>query len=283
MMKTIYKNTFSVFVIVALVMPMTVMAEDVDSAMTRAEEMKVKQAERRAEMDAKRTEKMAENESKRLEAFCSRFTEQAAKIAANITEHKGQLQERKENRDDTISQNRDNRDAILENKRSDTDGRRSEMYAKLEAKADTDAKKAAVADFKDTVEKAVDTRRVAVNTALETFRKGVDAAVVGRKDDMKKNADAFEAAVNNALEKAKADCDGGSDQETIRSNFRSALTAARASLKEDRSASDKVSTEMKALAETRRTAVKKAVESFQATMQSAKDTLKQVFGEKSDS
>ena len=264
--------------IAALVMPMSV------SAATPAErraEREANRQERMADRQDNREERIAERQDNRQEAFCSRFTQQAERITDNLAEHRSKFEERKENRVNRLETHRDGREAKLDENRSGADERRNAMYARLEARATTDAEKAAVATFKKTVEDAVDVRRDAVDAAIADFRKGVDAAIAGRKDDMDSAVSKFKSAVEAALAKAKSDCEGGADPETVRTNFKNSLQAARKILIADRQAADKVGEQVKKLAETRRIAVKAALDAFKATVEVARAELKEVFGEAS--
>jgi hypothetical protein len=284
MMKQVFNSCslsgiMSFLSITALMMPMMV------SAATLQEDRTNRQAERQTERAAAMEERQENREAKkeemqvkRQELFCSNFADHAAKIASNMEERRNAFEDRKTNRAGTVDENRDNRDGKLEDKRSDADERRSEMYAKLEGKADTDAEKAAVDVFKQTIEKAVDVRRDAVNTAIADFRTGVDAAVATRKDDVQAMADAFTKAVNTAVEKAKSDCASGATPATVRTHFQSALKAARENLQADRTASEKLKTQIQVLADARKVSIEKAMSSFKATLELAKGELKQVFG-----
>ncbi|MBP9728077.1 MAG: hypothetical protein KBD27_01735 [Candidatus Moranbacteria bacterium] len=284
MMKIAFKVRFgnrvlSLLSITALVMPVMVLAATPqEDRANRQAERQAKQAAVTAERQENREAKKEEMQDKRQELFCSNFADHAAKIAANMTERKNSFEERKTNRAGTVDENRGNRDGKLQDKRSSADERRSEMYAKLEGKADTDAEKEAVAQFKKTVEEAIDDRQDAVNDAIEAFRTGVDAAAATRKDDLQAMSDTFTKAVNSAVEKAKSDCEGGATPATVRTNFQAALNAAREDLQSDRSASLKLKTEVKALADARKVSIEKAVSSFKATLELAKGELKKAFG-----
>lgn len=283
MMKIAYKRYslagFSLLSIAALVMPASVLAITPEE---RQAEREAARQEKVAETKANREAKVAEMKENRQEAFCSRFAEQAGKIADNLADRRSKIEERKGNRVNTFETRRDDREAKLEGGRSQADERRNALYQKLEERAKTDAEKAAVKEFKKTVEEAVDTRRDAVDAAIELFRKDVDAAISGRKDDMESAASSFKSAIESALSKAKSDCESGANPETVRSNFKNSLQAARTVLQDDRQDADKVGAQVKAYAETRRTAVKAAVDEFKATVEAARLELKEVFGETAD-
>lgn len=264
--------------IASLVVPMTASAvtASTDPA-SRGEVRSVMQ-----ETGERRTERMDDAKERMQAMFCSRFTDAATKIGSGMAEGRGRFEKRRDNRLDDVEDGRSSRDAKFEDKRSDADGDRSEMYANLEAKADTDAKKEALSDFKKTIEEAVDDRRDAVDAALLAFRTGVDAAIAGRKDDMQGAVDTFQAAVDAALAKAKSDCENGTAPATVRTNFLSALEAARKTLQSDHQESERVGEQVKALAETRRIAIKKALDDFKATVEAATLELKKAFGEDGD-
>lgn len=263
---------FSVMSVVSLLMPVSV------SALTPEERMDKRQ-EKMTERQVKQDERMAERKEQRQELFCSRFVENARKISGNLTERRSQLKERKDNRGNMVETRRNEREMKLQGNRSDADERRTAMYEKLSKRAKTDEQQAALAVFKKTVEEAVETRRDAVDLAISEFRRGVDQAVAGRKDDMETAGERFKTAVEANLDQAQKGCENGTDQATIRTDFKSGLQSARAALANDRKASDKVGEQVKALAEIRRGAVKKALDEFKATLASARAELKKAFGE----
>ena len=121
----------------------------------------------------------------------------------NLSSKKGQFADRKKKRIDYLDEKRDTRDNMLTDKREEQDARRNAWYEKLEAAADTSEKKAAVIEFKKTVEAAVETRRDAIDTALSAFRKSVDAAVTTQKENRAGGIDTFEAIVEVAISQAK--------------------------------------------------------------------------------
>lgn len=216
---------------------------------------------------------------KNTEEFCAKFSEKADAIASRLAERQSKVTDFINEHESRIDERRDDRDANLAERRSKADQKRSEWYARLEDKADTDAKKDAVLKFKQAVEDAVDARREEVSAAIAAFRKGVDDAIIGRKDSMKSARDTFKASVDAAVAKVKTDCDNGETTAMIRSNFKKSLKDARDALKNDRKNADKVGANVKALAETRRTAVKKALADFDAALKKAITELKQAFGE----
>jgi Na+-translocating ferredoxin:NAD+ oxidoreductase RNF subunit RnfB len=216
---------------------------------------------------------------KNTEEFCSKFSDTEADITKRLGEQQTKVTGYLDEHKDTLKENRDVRDADLDGNRDKADQRREEWYARLEDKADSDTEKDAVVVFKQTIESAVDTRREAVDTAIEAFRKGVDDAIAGRKSSMQSTRDDFKTAVETAIAKVKTDCDNGEKTATIRSSFKASLKAAREKLSTDKKDVDKVGKQVKALAEVRRVAVKKALDQFEVTRQAAIATLKDAFGE----
>lgn len=273
MMKIAFKRysfaAFSLLSIASLAMPASVWAE-------------TPQETRRAEMKADREEKIAEMKENHQEAFCSVFTKNAERIAGNLSDRLTKLEARQGNRQSALEARRDDREARLEGSRSAADERRNAMYVKLDTRAESDAQKAAVAEFRKTVEAAVDTRRDAVDAAIALFRKNVDVAISGRKDDMGSAAAKFKSAVEAALNTAKSDCENGTNPETVRSHFKKNLAAARTALQNDRKEADKVGEQVRVSAAARRTDVKNALDVFKAAVEGARVELKKAFGETTD-
>lgn len=290
------QSILSFFVITALVFPVGVSAEANTNATKRAEEAKARMEERQAKVETKmgeRTVKMEERQAnlaakkeelqeKRQEAFCARFTEKTGNKTERMDDRAGNVSDRVMNRGERRTDRRDNRDDTLSEKRDNQDDRRSDLYTKLEGRADTDEEKAAVAEFKATVDKAVEDRRSAIDKAISDFRTGVDASVDTRNSSVKDTHSAFKQAVDAAVAQAKSDCESGKSPEEVRSAYEAAMKAARENRNEDKQVIDKIGDDIKKLAETRKAAVEKALADFKATVEAAKEKLKSVMGSDSE-
>jgi hypothetical protein len=240
----------------------------------RAEEAKAKMEERKAD----REEKQEERKDNRQEAFCSRFTETIERINGRLEDRGANVKDRVENRGEKRSDRRDGRDEWLGEKRGTQDERRSALYTKLDERADTDAEKAAVAEFKSTIDAAVVVRRSAVDKAISDFRSAVDSLVGSKKDGVSSAYTEFKSAADAAIAKAKSDCAGDVDPSTVRSTFNAAMKAAREGLKDDRSTIDKVRDDIQTLAETRKKSVEAALATFKTAVETAKEKLQGVMG-----
>ena len=210
--------------------------------------MQEKRAAVKIDMQEKRDEMQAEREKNLQGAFCARFTENMDRLSKNISEREGNFEYRKENREGKIEDSRTSRDAALDESRSQADERREAMYKKLEDQTKTDTEKEAVKKFRNTVEKAVEVRRAAVDAAIISFREGVNAATSGRKGDMEKAVENYKKAVDSAAAKAKSGCEDGVNADTVRSDFNTAMESARKTLQSERQGADKVGEQVKKLA-----------------------------------
>lgn len=284
MMKTVSSVTKIIVGIVVVAVPYTVSAAMVGNEERQAareasmEERKADRAAGMEERQAERETKMEERLDERQEKFCENFTSRVKDMESKLTERKGKFVDRKEKRVDYLDENRDTRDNMLTDKREGQDARRNAWYEKLETAADTDEKKAAVAEFKKTVEAAVETRRDSLNTAVDAFRKSVDAAATEQKENRAGGVDTFAAIVAVALNQVKTDCAAGKDAETIRSAFQSSLKSARDSLQSERKEGEKLGIVIKDLAETKKVAIQSALDAFKETLSKAKIDLKAAFG-----
>jgi hypothetical protein len=108
---------------------------------------------------------------------------------------------------------------------------------------------------------------------------GVDKIIVSHKANNAAALTTFQAAVKTAADKAEVSCAAGTDQATVRDEYRSAVQAAREAMQTTRKGSATVGEQVSALAETRNKAVRAALDTFTATVKTAGDTLKVAFGE----
>ncbi len=77
--------------------------------------------------------------------------------------------------------------------------------------------------------------------------------------------------------KAKSDCANGVEESVARESFKAGIKSAREEFSAFRG--DEIKSQIKALAEARKTSVENAVNTFKATMEDARDDLKTAFGE----
>lgn len=223
-------------------------------------------------------EKRQEKREEVRDNICEKIGDSLDKRAGKLAEAKiGSQEERLEK----LAAKRAEQDAKLAKERAEADSRRAAMYAKLLEKADTDAEKAAVEAFKDTVENVVKARREAVDAAISAYRAGVDEALADKKEVNGASADAFREKVSQALAEAKKDCDAGVDAGTVRSEFQASVNVAKEELKDDRQSAEETAKILKELGETRKEAIQKAFETFQSELSAAKAALKLAFGEES--
>ena len=212
--------------------------------------------------------------ARRQDAFCSRFTERLDKKSEQMTEREGNIKERVTDRMSRRTDRRDSRDVKFDEKREKQDARRALLYTKLEGRADTDAEKAALVEFKKTMDTAVSTRRAAFDKAIEDFRTAVDNLIDTRKSSTSDNYAKFRTTVDRATAEAKADCEANVDQKTVMSEYQTAMKAAREAMKTDKGATEKIGDDIRALAATKKAAMESAMNEFKKTAETAREKLK---------
>ncbi len=251
----------------------------------RATEKDMKRMDRQeASLEARaqvKEEKEADREilsAERQAKFCENFTTHLEEMQSRLTEKKKIVMDNEDNRAERLDGSRDTRDTNVIDTRQKQDEQRNAWYSKLEAAADTDAKQAALASFRTTVEASVEARRLAVDNAIETFRVAVDGAVSAKGTARAETATAFTTAVTAALDQAKADCAAGKDAKTVRSSFQAALKEAREVIQSDRNEVQKLGDQIRGFADTKRVAIQTATDTFHKTLDKARADLKTAFG-----
>jgi hypothetical protein len=210
--------------------------------------------------------------------FCAKLDSRSAVLSGRVGERVTKIDTHQGERLSKIGSKRSTHDTTRTTKRSERDTKLGALYAKLEAAADTDEKRAAVAKFKSTVESAIDTRRAAADTAITSFRSDMDALVSGRQGSVDTVATTYQAAVAAALAQAKTDCAGGKAPSEVRGTLKTSLAAAREALKGSRGNIDKIKDDVQALATKRKVAREAASSAYQATVDTARAELKAVMG-----
>ncbi len=223
-------------------------------------------------------------------AICSRIISSESQILANLTKS---LREKGGARKVNINQNREDKDNKLDERRDEHDENKSIRYEKLEAGAKTDAQVAAVAKFKTTMEGTITTRRTAVDLAISTYRKDVDAIIAKYPptNPASTTAAQLEAAAKEAIAQAKTACNATStDQQVILKNFQASLeklkndykSTMKSSANIQASSTSAMKLELKAAAQKRDTSIKSAREAFRTVYTTAKAELRLAFGLKVD-
>lgn len=215
--------------------------------------------------------------------FCSRLITFAEKISQKFADGETKLTAVRNERISKIANHQADFDKKLTENREKWDENREEQFQKLEEKAQTDAQKQAIAQFKSTMTTAISTRRAAVDVAIQTFRQGLQQAINDRKTVTDTTVSTYKSAVNLAIEKAKSDCASGVDTKTVRTNLVQSLKTAREQFNTARQNIEKLSESVETFVAARKQAVKKAHDDFKTMAEQARIQLKAAFGETSPS
>lgn len=210
-------------------------------------------------------------------AFCSRIDQIIAPIEQRMADREAKLEAKRQEIDVNLAKRKADRMARLSDYRNTRDDNREAQYAKLEAKATTDAQKQAVASFKATVEAAVVTRKAAVDSAISALGQSVDQSIDARRAAVTTVTNEFKNAKSAAIEKAKADCAAGVAPQTIRETFRASMKVAQDKFKSDYQAIEKLKGSFESVRAIRKQAVEKAIADFKTTMEKARADLKAAF------
>lgn len=221
-----------------------------------------------------------ERENKKLQIggmFCENIETLESKIETQISEKSGKFEGKKDVRIAKIDTRRDVRDEKRAQNRSEIDIKRDTKVDALMEKADNDAERTAVLNFEETLKDAVATRRSSVDSAVKIFRAGVDEILNNKFEGLDSSIPAFKSKVEQAIAKAKSDCANGVEDSVARESFKAVIKSAREEFSAFRG--DEIKSQIKALAEARKTSIENAVNTFKATMEDARDDLKTAFGE----
>ena len=205
---------------------------------------------------------------------CERIMQASEKLLVRLDERKADISKRSEERREAVAERRsEHRDTAVE-RRENWNTRWDALILKLQAKAETDVQKAAIAQFKIAMQTAFNARQTALDAANTAFRTVLDKAVAERKAAVQSAADTLKGSVKTALAKANADCQAGVAGATVRAALKTSLDAAHAKFRTDVQAADKIGVNARTQAETRRAAVEKAKTEFKAAALKARDALK---------
>ena len=207
--------------------------------------------------------------------FCTNLNTYTNRIAESLTKGSANLDGRQSKNRETLQERETTRAEKLTQTREYGDADRQEIYARLMANASTtEAHKQAVIQFQATVEAAVTARRGAVDAAIKTYWDGMNSAMSGRQTSIDAARAKFVTAVNSAISTAQSSCASNADAGMVKAQFTASIAAAKTQFSTDRKAIDKYGEQVKALVQTRNTAVRKAFDDFHKTMEQARITLK---------
>ena len=207
-------------------------------------------------------------------SFCSKFNAKSLELDRRMGDNESKNEQKKDANAKKLAEQRIERDLKLEKHRADAEEKRGEQFIRLQAKATTDAQKAAVTAYQNAMTAAIKARKTAVDAAMKAFRDGVDKIIASRKTSLNAIVSSYRNAVDAAIARAKADCATGVTPETVRTTFKARMEAARVKMQTDRKALDKSGSQIEALTKIRKTAVEKAMSDFKATAESARIALK---------
>ncbi len=209
--------------------------------------------------------------------FCQRITT----VESNWTEHlqgkqmsaKGMMEKMK-----NMLGMRDLRDKQRGGMMEMANKNMDERNTALRAKATTDAEKAAVETFITTMTNAEKARIASVDAAVATYRSGVDAIIAGKTDAGSVAYGTFKTSVESAIATAKTACAvTGADDKAIASAFKTSVQTATKTLKASTADMTAIKASVKALADTRKTAVDTAQEAFKTAVDTARTELEKVM------
>lgn len=213
----------------------------------------------------------------------------SGKFCTNATKIRDSLTEDTSGKTVALSKNFDKRSEALTSKRAElvkkisenrlkSDSERTRRFTELEAKAQTDAQKAAVKVYETAVLAAIAKHRAAIDAADKTFLDGVAAAVGTRQGDLATAAAKYKAAVTAAVTTAKSSCASGVSSQTVRQTLASSLKSAQNDFAATRKSLEKAKPNLDALKDAHKAAVKQANADFRAELKAAFMTLKATLG-----
>jgi len=208
--------------------------------------------------------------------FCSRVTEVTDKINSDL-----------KIKTEKFINNREERISKLENKWSTRDQKREEninlqnerqnnRLVALMERADTDAKKQAVNNFKEVITSATKERRESVDNAITSFRNGVQDLIDKRFGNIDSSVVTLRSSVETAISKAKESCVNGVSGDEVRNTLKNEIKLAYEKFKADKTEVI-IKTEIENLNNTRKKAVEEAMNKFKVDMEKAKIELREAF------
>lgn len=210
--------------------------------------------------------------------FCTNLPNRVSQINSQLSNLQTKLTTAWSQRDQQITANDTKWDQALTAERAEWATNRQGQFTKLQAKATTDAQKAAVQAYITALTNAISTRESANDTARTTFRTAVHNLIANNRAAINAQVTAFVNATAAAESAAQASCQATPNQgPAIRTTFVAAMKSARQTFVNDRKADAGIGDQVKQLAQTRNITIKANDAAFQSAAKAAADTLKAAF------
>lgn len=209
--------------------------------------------------------------------FCTRLSDayQRATIAAAAEEQK--FSDIWEARVSALAKHQKDRDESLNESRQSFDQEQAARLEQLSSLAETDSQKQAVADFKNIQSEALSDYRESVDDAVNEFRTETNAAIAKRRQAIADALARFKNVVAAAASKASADCTQGVSPQTINTNFKNTVVAAREQLVFDRRGTPSLSETLTQATQQRTSAFTRALKTFRSRIEEAGAKLQTAF------
>jgi hypothetical protein len=207
--------------------------------------------------------------------ICDNLEKWTVKIDQTLTEREMKIEEKQTERLEKLKEKRENRDTRLEQHRETWEIKWEEHFALLEEKASTSEQKQALVEFKETIQDVKASRQAAVDAAISQFRTDLDKLINDRKTAIETAKNVYINAYNTAIQKAKEACTDGIDVNIVKETLKADLKTAKDKFNNDKQAIEK--TDVKKLVEVRQRAFKEALDYFKKIMEEERTKLKAVF------
>ena len=208
------------------------------------------------------------------EIFCSRLSDYLGNMERLMGSSETELKNSRATNLTRLQNRQTTADERLKDLRKRQDERMRGHFTSLEKRATTTAQKAAVAEFEQTMENALETRRSAVDAANANFRDELKTLTDKRREATETLKIAFRNSVQNATTEARNACKTSLELQTIRDNFHAALKSAKEKFAADLRELDKIKTMLGQLTHARRKAITEAEKTFLQTLKTATQKLK---------
>ena len=210
--------------------------------------------------------------SQSASSYCAEIDSLASKILTTISDQEKNYKKMSGDRAKELTEKRSSIDSAESARRTSWDENRSEHFKLLEAKAKTDAERKAISAFKVSIEKAIMSRKTAVDAANVAFRSAVDKALNDRMTSFNAATTTFKMSVDKATQKAKSECASKQTSNTTRDAFRNALKDARLVLENNAKGVTQINVD--AAMKIRNAALEKAQKDFAGAVDKALKDLK---------
>ncbi len=209
---------------------------------------------------------------------CDKLQTVSSRLSDHFKEKRSEAYNKRADKLELSKDKRQQREQELEAKRQEWDEKRQKSYEILRSKATNDNQKAAVEEYIEVIDTAIEQRRASFDSAREEFKLGLDATISSKRSGSEQASSQLKSQIDSAIAKAVSSCESGTSIKDVLATLRSDIKSAQQNFK-NTTKTGSVKESIQALNADRKKAFEEAISTFRESTEKARKDLLSAFGE----